>query len=60
MHTKTEPLPQELLELILCRDVYHCTPPELAKVPLAKVMAHLTCIDMEQRVASLHGLLEKK
>jgi len=35
--------PFEYLELIACRDLYHCTPLELARVPLGTVLAHLAC-----------------
>ena len=42
-------IPPEYLELILCRDVYHCPPQMLP--PLSKVLPHLTCIQMEQKAA---------
>ena len=42
--------PYEYLELTLCRDVYHCTPQELAEVPLDKVLAHLACMSVETQV----------
>lgn len=45
--------PYEYLELIACRDLYHCTPSELAAVPLKKVLAHLTCHSAEK--AHLHA-----
>jgi hypothetical protein len=41
------PQPPELLELRLCRDVYHCTPVQLAEVPLPTILAHLTCLHAE-------------
>lgn len=40
----------EYVELVLCRDVYHCTPLELAKQPLKKVMRHLACLEVEGKV----------
>jgi hypothetical protein len=46
LHTKG-PAPPEYIELILCRDMYHCTPNELADVPLEKVIAHLICRNIE-------------
>jgi hypothetical protein len=47
--------PWEYIELILCRDVYHCTPMELADVPLNKIINHLTCIGVENKVASMRA-----
>jgi len=35
--------------MILCRDVYHCTPVELRRVPLAKIMEHIACLAGESR-----------
>ncbi len=43
-------LPAEYLELYLCREIYHCTPVQLAEVPLPKILAHLTCLDVEAKV----------
>jgi hypothetical protein len=40
---------------MLCRDVYHCTPVQLAEVPLATIMAHLACMDVEAKVAKRRG-----
>jgi len=42
--------PAEYLTLILCRDVYHCTPVVLRTVPLADVLPHLECLSIEGRV----------
>ena len=42
--------PWEYIELILCRDVYHCTPNKLDDIPLDKILAHLTCISVEAQV----------
>ena len=44
--------PHEYVGLMLCRDVYHCTPVELAQVPYAMVMKHLICLDVEAEVRS--------
>lgn len=49
------PSPPEYLELVLCRDVYHCTPNELADVPLDKVLAHLICIIEEDKWRESRG-----
>ena len=40
----------EYVTLVLCRDVYHCTPVELRRVPLRDVLAHLACLGVEGRV----------
>ena len=49
------PQPPELLELRLCRDVYHCTPTELAQQPLETVLDHLTCLQIEHEVRELRA-----
>jgi hypothetical protein len=56
-YLKTDgPMPGEYLELMLCRDVYHCTPMELANVPLTTIMRHLTCLRQEARIRRMdHG-----
>jgi hypothetical protein len=41
-------VPAEYLELILCRDVYHCPPDQLPA--LSKIMRHLVCMEAEQQV----------
>ena len=43
------PAPWEYVELIMCRDVYHCTPPELKNVPLEKIFKHLACMQEEAK-----------
>lgn len=47
-----QPLPPEYLNLILCRDVYHCRPSELRQERLTDVLPHLTCLHVENRVHS--------
>ena len=37
------PAPAEYIELILCRDLYHCDPLRLPEIPLEKIIAHLIC-----------------
>ena len=44
------PLPDEYLELFLCRDVYHCTPGELDAQDYKTVTEHLACIAAESMV----------
>jgi hypothetical protein len=43
------PSPWEYVELRFCRDIYHCTPNELAEVPYKKILAHLACMDGEEQ-----------
>ena len=45
------PLPLELITLRLCRDVYHCTPSELAKQDLKTVLRHMVVMNAETTVA---------
>lgn len=49
------PAPERLIELILCRDVYHCTPVQLQQVDLATIAAHLTCISAEAGAQEVHN-----
>lgn len=46
-------MPSEYLELFLCRDVYHCTPVELAEVPYETVRDHLAVLSAESRALEL-------
>lgn len=39
--------PVEYVELILCREVYHCPPDELARQNARTVLRHLTCLRAE-------------
>lgn len=39
------------MELVLCRDVYHCTPDRLQEIPLQTLLDHLTCLDVEAAVS---------
>lgn len=48
-----QPPPPEYLELLLCRDVYHCTPVELATIPLQTILTHLACLDAEAQVREM-------
>lgn len=47
--------PKEYIDLVLCRDVYHCTPSELYQQDARIVMAHLACLDVEAEVARLRA-----
>lgn len=44
-------MPDPYLELYLCR-VYHCSPAELARVPLPTLINHLHCLGVEHQVRS--------
>jgi hypothetical protein len=48
------------MELVLCRDVYRCTPVELAQVPLTTLTAHLTCLDVEAEIKKRRRKSKKK
>lgn len=43
--------PPEYLELLLCRDVYHCTPSELDAQDWERVQLHLVCLNVEAKLA---------
>lgn len=38
---------------MLCRDVYHCTPVDLARIPLPTILSHLTCLNVEAEARDL-------
>lgn len=44
------PAPWPYIELILCRDVYACTPSELEQQDPRKILEHLLLIGEENRV----------
>jgi len=44
------PAPQEYTDLVLCRDVFHCTPSELRAEAAEDIMAALACIEAENYV----------
>lgn len=54
MEDKTVAVP-EYTELVLCRDVYHCTPTELDAQDWARVQQHLICLEIEARVRKQAG-----
>lgn len=51
------PCPPEYLELILCRDVYHCTPQALRLIPLEDILTTLTCLRVEAEVRAANRKL---
>lgn len=46
----TRQMPWEYIELFLCRDVYKCTPNELADQPVETINMHLALIGVENIV----------
>lgn len=48
--TKNGEAPPEYIELVLCRDVYHCTPAELDEQDWERVDTHLRLINTESEV----------
>lgn len=46
-------MPWEMIELYLCRDVYHCSPSELDRQDPARVFAHLEALDGEMTARKL-------
>jgi hypothetical protein len=53
LHTQGRPAPWEYVELMLCRDIYHCTPGELDKQDPIKVLRHLEALSGEAVVRKL-------
>ena len=52
---KVGDVPAEYMDLMLCRDVYHCTPTELDGQDWARVAEHLICLDVEAKVRKASG-----
>jgi len=46
------PAPPEYVDFILRRDIYHCTPSQLRAEKASDVLADLTCLEIETRVAN--------
>jgi hypothetical protein len=44
------PPPVEYVELVLCRDVFHCTPSALQAEAAEDIMAALACLEAERYV----------
>ena len=51
--TKSVNAPQEYVNLVLCRDVYHCAPDVLERQNAAKIYMHLTIMKVESDVEDL-------
>lgn len=54
------PQPTRYLELVLCRDVYHCTPVQLREIPMPTILEHLTCLAMEGKVRQANRKFTRK
>lgn len=47
LHTGGRAVPWEYVELVLCRDVYHCSPGELDEQDPVRVFRHLEALSGE-------------
>jgi len=54
------PLPVAYAELVLCRDVYHCTPDALDRLPLQRVAQHLAALRAERRHQAIVAAHQRK
>ena len=54
------PLPAAYTELVLCRDIYHCTPDALDRQPLRRVAQHLAALRAERRHQALVAAHQRK
>lgn len=46
----THGAPWEYVELVLCRDIYHCTPSELDQQDLERIMLHIDMMKLEEEI----------
>ncbi len=46
-------LPAEYVDLYLCRDVYHCTPSQLAAEDAVEIQKHLAMLAAEAQVRGM-------
>ena len=53
---KRHPAPTEYTTLVLCRDVYHCTPSQLRQESAEDVLAALLILDVENQVSKRRAL----
>jgi hypothetical protein len=51
-------MPLEYLELVLCRDVYHCPPSQLP--PWHRIKKHLTIMEVEAQVQKARSQMKGK
>jgi hypothetical protein len=45
-----EPPPPQYIRLIFCRDVYHCTPDMLGKLPVKILIEDMAMLNIENQV----------
>lgn len=50
LHTGSGKPPWEYVELILCRDIYSCTPSELDEQDWQRVLGHMLALSIENKV----------
>lgn len=48
--TKSGEAPWEYIELLLCRDIYHCLPSQLAREDYDTIQTHLALMEVEKEV----------
>jgi hypothetical protein len=53
LHTKGLPMPWEMIEVWLCRDIYHCPPDVLDRQDPGRVFVHLEALEGEAVVRKL-------
>jgi hypothetical protein len=53
-------LPAAYTELVLCRDIYHCPPDALDRLPLQRVAQHLAALRAERRHQALVAAHQRK
>jgi len=47
--------PMEYIRLVMCRDVYHCTPAEIEAVPWLTIQQDLLMMSVERTVRQRRG-----
>jgi hypothetical protein len=47
LHAGAGQAPSVYMELLLCRDVYHCLPSELKRERARDILLHLACMEIE-------------
>jgi hypothetical protein len=58
--TKSADAPQEYIELVLCRDIYHCPPDVLERQSITKIYRHLTIMNAEADIDNMKHPKKKK
>lgn len=55
--TKTT-MPPEYIDLVLCRDVFHCTPSALRQEAAVDILNALACLEAENKVRAAQEKIE--